>query len=95
MPIGPSGSLPPFKLNSANLYEAFCNHLKDDQSTLLLYLLLHQNINFRNYVLSRTNIDTLVCSCNVLFGCASFKMCEFFIFSVIDIRAKELEVAPS
>nr|XP_054751775.1 dymeclin-like [Lytechinus pictus] len=60
IPIGPSGCLPPFKLNSANLYEAFCHHLKDDQSTLLLYLLLHQNINFRNYVLSRTNIDTLV-----------------------------------
>lgn len=60
IPLTPSGSLPPFKLNSANLYETFCENLKDDQSTLLLYLLLHQNINFRNYVLSRTNIDRLV-----------------------------------
>ncbi|XP_072173418.1 dymeclin-like [Diadema setosum] len=60
MPMSPSGTLPPFKLNSANLYETFCDNLRDDQSTLLLYLLLHQNANFRNYVLSRTNIDRLV-----------------------------------
>ncbi|XP_071824894.1 dymeclin-like isoform X2 [Apostichopus japonicus] len=51
---------PPFKINFTNLYEAFCNHLSDDQSTLLLYSLLHQNINFRTFILARTNIDLLI-----------------------------------
>ncbi|XP_072032862.1 dymeclin-like [Amphiura filiformis] len=59
-PASPSGSLPPFKINFMNLYEAFCKHLGDDQTTLLLYLLLHRNLNFRTFILSRTNIDQLM-----------------------------------
>ncbi|KAJ8035588.1 Dymeclin [Holothuria leucospilota] len=51
---------PPFKINFTNLYEAFCNHLNDDQTTLLLYSLLHQNINFRTFILAKTNIDLLL-----------------------------------
>ena len=62
-PASPSGTLPPFKINFMNLYEAFCKHLKDDQTTLLLYLLLHRNLNFRTFILSRTNIDQLVSGC--------------------------------
>ncbi|XP_033624663.1 dymeclin-like isoform X2 [Asterias rubens] len=56
----PGGTMPLFKTNFANLYEAFCNHLKEDQATLLLYSLLHQNLNFRTYILSKINIDQLV-----------------------------------
>ncbi|XP_022085967.1 dymeclin-like [Acanthaster planci] len=56
----PGALVPPFKTNFANLYDAFCSHLKEDQATLLLYSLLHQNLNFRTYILSKTNIDQLV-----------------------------------
>ncbi|XP_033127312.1 dymeclin-like [Anneissia japonica] len=55
-----TGQLPPFKLNFSNLYEAFCHHFESDQTTLLFYLLLHRNTNFRQCVLSKTNIDNLV-----------------------------------
>ncbi|XP_071942367.1 dymeclin-like [Antedon mediterranea] len=55
-----TGHLPPFKLNFSNLYEAFCRRFDSDQTTLLFYLLLHRNSNFRQCVLSKTNIDNLV-----------------------------------
>ena len=61
--------MPLFKTNFANLYEAFCNHLKEDQATLLLYSLLHQNLNFRTYILSKINIDQLVGSLDNKSGC--------------------------
>ena len=44
--------------------------LKDDQTTLLLYLLLHRNAHMKAFILSRTNIDSLVSisSCLYLFN---------------------------
>lgn len=43
-----------FKIEYGRLFDALCTQQEDDQSTLLLYFLLHKNASFRNYVLSRT-----------------------------------------
>lgn len=37
-----------------------CRDLHKDQTTLLLYLLLHRNPNVATFILSRTDIDNLV-----------------------------------
>ncbi|XP_060076610.1 dymeclin-like [Ylistrum balloti] len=49
-----------FKLDFSQLYDALCVALRDDQSTLLLYLLIHRNTLMKAFILSRTNIDQLV-----------------------------------
>ncbi|KAK3095350.1 hypothetical protein FSP39_013559 [Pinctada imbricata] len=49
-----------FKLNFTELYNALCSSLRDDQTTLLLYLLIHRNANMKAFIFSRTNIDSLV-----------------------------------
>lgn len=51
---------PAFKVDCSKLFSTLCSTLQDDNTTLLLYLLLHRNPNFRTYVLSRTDVDTLV-----------------------------------
>lgn len=43
-----------FKVDFIKLYATLCATQNDDQSTLLLYLLLHRNQSFRIFVLSRT-----------------------------------------
>lgn len=43
-----------------NLYNALCSTLTDDQTTLLLYLLIHRNPHFRTYVMARSDIEGLV-----------------------------------
>ncbi|KAH9369058.1 hypothetical protein HPB48_002596 [Haemaphysalis longicornis] len=53
-------SIPSFKLDYGKLYETLCTTLNNDQTTLLLYLLLHRNGNFKTYVLSRSNIELLM-----------------------------------
>ena len=54
-------SLTGFKIEFAKLYKTLCNTLNDDQSTLLLYMLLHQNQHFKTFVLSRTtDLDQFV-----------------------------------
>lgn len=49
-----------FKLDFTELYKTLCVTLRDDQTTLLLYLLIHRNSNMKAFILSRTNIDQLV-----------------------------------
>ncbi|XP_063437698.1 dymeclin-like [Mytilus trossulus] len=49
-----------FKFDFTDLYNSLCLSLRDDQSTLLLYLLIHQNASMKAFILSRTNIDQLV-----------------------------------
>ena len=43
-----------FKIEFAKLYDTLCVTLNDDQTTLLLYLLLHRNQHFKSFVLSRS-----------------------------------------
>jgi len=54
---GPSSM---FRLEYPALYSTLANTLHTDEATLLLYLLLHRNLNFRNFVLAATDIDQLV-----------------------------------
>lgn len=49
-----------FKFDFTDLYNSLCSSLRDDQTTLLLYLLIHQNASMKAFILSRTNIDQLV-----------------------------------
>ncbi|EDO46526.1 predicted protein [Nematostella vectensis] len=51
---------PPFCINLGLLYTTICKGLIKDQTTLLLYLILHRNPNVSSFILSRTDIDTLV-----------------------------------
>ena len=54
----PSGAL--FQVEVPMLYSSLASTLHTDEATLLLYLLLHKNKGFHNYVLAATDIDRLV-----------------------------------
>ncbi|XP_013380447.1 dymeclin-like [Lingula anatina] len=56
----PTEALATFRMDFPRLYKALCQNMRDDQTTLLLYLLIHRNINFKTFVLSRTNLDQVV-----------------------------------
>ncbi len=49
-----------FKVDYASLYERLCATATEEAPMLLLYLLLHRNVAFRNYLLSRVNLEKLV-----------------------------------
>ncbi|EYC15389.1 hypothetical protein Y032_0037g3494 [Ancylostoma ceylanicum] len=49
-----------FKLDYNALYERLCATVSQEPPMLLLYLLLHRNSGFRNFVLSRINLENLV-----------------------------------
>ena len=50
-----------FRIDFQSLFQAFCDVPSDDQTTLLLYILLHKNQSFRNYVISRaTDLDLII-----------------------------------
>ncbi|VDN52240.1 unnamed protein product [Dracunculus medinensis] len=49
-----------FKLDFSILYERLCCTVEQQPPMLLLYVLLHRNSGFRNYVLSRINLERLV-----------------------------------
>ncbi|CAF4002073.1 unnamed protein product [Rotaria sp. Silwood2] len=55
-----SEPLPWFSVDYRRLYDVLCHTVHTDQSTLLLYMLLHRNQHFKAYVISRTNIDQIV-----------------------------------
>ncbi|KAI0209934.1 Dymeclin [Lamellibrachia satsuma] len=56
----PTLAVATFKVNFSKLYETMCATLKEDQTTLLLYLLLHRNLAMKAFILSRTSMDSLV-----------------------------------
>ncbi|KAK6054217.1 hypothetical protein COOONC_08278 [Cooperia oncophora] len=49
-----------FKLDYNALYERLCATACQEPPMLLLYLLLHRNSGFRNFILSRINLENLV-----------------------------------
>ncbi|CAF1028148.1 unnamed protein product [Adineta steineri] len=55
-----SEPLPWFSVDYRCLYDVLCQTVHTDQSTLLLYMLLHRNQHFKAYVISRNNIDQMV-----------------------------------
>lgn len=51
---------PVVRLSFASLFDALGTCLKDESSVLLLYSLVHGNCDFQEYVLVRTDLDTLL-----------------------------------
>ncbi|CAB3404108.1 unnamed protein product [Caenorhabditis bovis] len=49
-----------FKIDYNGLYERLCATASEEPPMLLLYMLLYSNSGFRNYVLSRINLENLV-----------------------------------
>lgn len=56
----PTNAASTFKLDTGALYGALCHVPNSDQTTLLLYMLLHRNQHFRTYVISRSDIEQLL-----------------------------------
>nr|CAD7260328.1 unnamed protein product [Timema shepardi] len=49
-----------FKLDFSQLFHTLCCAANSDQTTLLLYLLVHRNHMVKNFILSRSDIELLV-----------------------------------
>ena len=60
MSNSPTQIVATFKTDYSGLYDVLCSTLKEDQTTLLLYLLMHRNVTIKAFVMSRTNMDQLV-----------------------------------
>lgn len=60
MTSAPTNAASTFKLDTGALYSALCHVPNSDQTTLLLYMLLHRNQQFRTYVISRSDIEQLL-----------------------------------
>ena len=58
-PVHPSAC---FRLDYSILYSTLCDRLGDERTTLLLYMLLHQHQQFRNYVYTHADIQRMVSS---------------------------------
>lgn len=56
----PTKAASTFRLDTGALYGALCHVPNSDQTTLLLYMLLHRNQQFRTYVISRSDIEQLL-----------------------------------
>lgn len=49
-----------FKLDFTTLYNRLCASVHEKLAMLLLYMLMHKNSGFRNFILSRINLENLV-----------------------------------
>uniref|UniRef100_A0A914YJ56 Dymeclin n=1 Tax=Panagrolaimus superbus TaxID=310955 RepID=A0A914YJ56_9BILA len=49
-----------FRIDFSELYLIFCESATEPLSMLLLYMLIHRNMGFKNFVLARINIENLV-----------------------------------
>jgi hypothetical protein len=63
-----SAEAPLFKLNYAKVYDTICEKLTSDETTLLLYFLLHRNTEFKSYIMARSDIELLVSLCIKLYN---------------------------
>ena len=49
-----------FRIDFSELYSHFCESATEPISMLLLYVLIHRNTGFKNFVLARINLESLV-----------------------------------
>uniref|UniRef100_A0AC34F4J0 Dymeclin n=1 Tax=Panagrolaimus sp. ES5 TaxID=591445 RepID=A0AC34F4J0_9BILA len=49
-----------FRIDFSELYLIFCESATEPLSMLLLYMLIHRNMGFKNFVLARINIENLI-----------------------------------
>ena len=69
----PTQAFATFKIDFGKLYDTLSSTLKEDQTTLLMYLLMHRNTSIKSYFLSRTNLDHLVSAyISALGGCGFY-----------------------
>lgn len=59
-PVQPTQTVSLFKIDFNLLYVTMCKKATGDSATLLLYLLLHRNPSFKQFLLKRTDLDQLV-----------------------------------
>lgn len=59
-PILPTSNGTLFKLDFSSLYQTLCKRASGEAETLLLYLLLHRNPNFKKFLMFRIDIEQLV-----------------------------------
>ena len=55
-----SSTVTTFSIDYSLLYARLCATVQDEAPMLLLYLVLHANYEFRNFVLSRVDLERLV-----------------------------------
>uniref|UniRef100_A0A915HY56 Dymeclin n=1 Tax=Romanomermis culicivorax TaxID=13658 RepID=A0A915HY56_ROMCU len=55
----PTCAVATFKFDYSVLYEQLCTKAGQEPSLLLLYLLVHRNAGFKNFVLSRVNMENV------------------------------------
>lgn len=55
-----------FKIDYQALYVTICQKANGDATTLLLYLLIHQNQTFKSHILNRVDLDQVVSIFNKL-----------------------------
>ncbi len=72
-----------FKLDYGSLYERLCATAREEPPMLLLYLLLHRNSGYRNYVLSRINLEVLVC-CSFRYNNIFCRCCQYSKYCIMD-----------
>jgi len=53
---------PSFKLSYAKLFDTICEQIHSDETTLLLYMLVHRNSSFKSYIMARSDIEHLASS---------------------------------
>lgn len=56
----PTSAVATFKLDLGRLYITLCHVASSDQTTLLLYLLVHRNRHVKTYIMARSDIELLV-----------------------------------
>jgi len=56
----PTSAAATFKLDLGRLYITLCHVVSSDQTTLLLYLLVHRNRHVKTYIMARSDIELLV-----------------------------------
>ncbi|KAJ9586283.1 hypothetical protein L9F63_020077, partial [Diploptera punctata] len=56
----PTRAAATFKLDLGQLYTTLCHVASSDQTTLLLYLLVHRNRHVKTYIMARSDIELLV-----------------------------------
>jgi hypothetical protein len=49
-----------FRIDFSELYSIFCESATEPLPMLLLYMLIHRNMGFKNFVLARINIENLI-----------------------------------
>ncbi len=59
-PAEVAASAASFQIDFGRLFKTLCDTLSADESTLLLYLLLHRNCDFRSHVLASADIERVV-----------------------------------